>query len=324
VRFKKLLKKMRKYFILVVSLALILLGAGGFIWWSKNIAPVSDSKTPISVVIPKGTSASAIGSILARSGLVKSSLAFKIYIQLNQKAGKLLPGEFTLSPDMNLVQIVTQLLKGPKEIWVTIPEGLRHEEIALRFVEGLGKTGSDQSQFVADFLSLSKGSEGQLFPSTYLFPKEVTAHKVYNKMISTFKEEVGEVSVETLILASLLERETKGNAEKPVVAGIIQNRLKEGWPLQIDASVQYAVGKSGKYWEPLTKADLEIASPYNTYKYQGLPPGPICNPGLASIKAAASPQATDYWFYIHDPSGVIHYAKTQAEHAANVRKYLGK
>jgi len=181
-----------------------------------------------------------------------------------------------------------------------------------------------------------------LFPSTYLFSKDVSAQKVVDKLILTFDEEYGKVpdaiqnglnKKQTVILASLIERETRGDEEKPVVAGIIIKRLENEWPLQIDASVQYAVGTKKaktedmsriKYWETLTRDDLDIDSEYNVYKYKGLPPGPICNPGLSSLKAAATPSKSSYWFYIHDNKGQIHYAATEEEHTANVRKYLGK
>ena len=129
----------------------------------------------------------------------------------------------------------------------------------------------------------------------------------------------------TLILASLLEREAKGLDDKKIVAGILLNRLHLAMPLQVDASVQYAKDsllKPEKYWQPITREDLKIDSPYNTYKNSGLPPSPICNPGLNSLIAAYHPSPTDYIYYIHDTTGQIHYAKTLDEHNANVAKYL--
>jgi UPF0755 protein len=332
---------MKKFIILGFLLLLIFIGFGGLYWWNKSTAPVSSSESPISFVITKGSSASLVGNKLVKSGIIRSALAFKIYTQITGKSGKVFPGEYTLYPNRDLFEVTAELLKGPKEIWVTIPEGLRHEEIALKFANGLGKTGTGYQEFVTEFIALTKGSEGYLFPSTYLFPKDVTAQKVVNKLTQTFEEEFAMVSgapagfskKEVVTLASLIERETKGVEEKPVVAGIIVKRFEAGWPLQIDASVQYAVGTSKlrtgdisgiKFWETLTKDDLEIDSAYNVYKFKGLPPGPICNPGLASLKAAGSPKESTYWFYIHDDKGQIHYAVTQEEHTANVRKYLGK
>ncbi|MEJ2347990.1 MAG: endolytic transglycosylase MltG, partial [Patescibacteria group bacterium] len=134
-----------------------------------------------------------------------------------------------------------------------------------------------------------------------------------------------------ITLASLLERETITNEERPVVAGILWKRVEAGWPLQVDAAVQYAIATAdcqGKieceWWPILTKEDLAINSSYNTYKYPGLPPAPIASPGLSSIKAAIFPEDSPYWFYLHDADGEIHYAETLEEHNANVSRYLGK
>jgi UPF0755 protein len=130
--------------------------------------------------------------------------------------------------------------------------------------------------------------------------------------------------VEAVTLASIIERETKTDAERPIVAGILINRLNAGMPLQVDAAVQYAIGTSKDWWPILGLTDLKINSPFNTYKFAGLPPAPIANPGLSSLKAAFAPTATSYWYYIHDSTGQIHYAKTLAEHNANIAKFLGR
>jgi len=316
---------MKKYLVLILLTFLICFCAGLVVWWGKSITSVSSDKTSISVVIPKGSSASQVGNILKKAGVIKNTLAFKIYIQLTGKSVKILPGEFTLHQNMSLKTIVTELLKGPRELWVTIPEGLRCEEIAIKLATGLGRTGAGYEKFVDDFISVSRGKEGYLFPDTYLLPKDITPAVIYSKMLETFSKRVAfEVSGKEMILASLIERETRGNEEKPIVAGIILKRLEAGWPLQIDATVQYAVGKAGGYWKSLTKEDLQVNSLFNTYKNRGFPPAPICNPGLASIKAAVSPEESEFWFYIHDDKGIIHYAKTAEEHAVNVKKYLGK
>lgn len=135
---------------------------------------------------------------------------------------------------------------------------------------------------------------------------------------------------EIITLASIVERETKTDEERPLVAGILIKRLKDGWPLQVDASVQYAVatknckvfGAECKWWPILSKEDMSINSPFNSYKFKGLPPHPIANPGLSSIKAVIYPKESDYWFYLHDKSGKIYFAKTTEEHKENIRKYL--
>jgi len=226
---------------------------------------------------------------------------------------------------------------------VTIPEGLRKEEIAIRFAASLDKQGEEKNIFINDFISLTKASEGYLFPDTYLVPKDISASKVVDLMKNTFEKKMSSISAdvsisahsvsEIVIVASLVERETRTSEERPLVAGVIYRRLAEGWPLQVDATVQYAVANTKlksqpitqiKYWEEVSKQDIDISSPYNTYKYQGIIPSPICSPGLTSLKAAASPQDSEYWFYIHDESGQVHFAKTTEEHNQNIRKYLGK
>jgi UPF0755 protein len=240
---------------------------------------------------------------------------------------KIQSGEFKLTPSYSLFQTVNTIFKGPVELWVTIPEGLRREEIVQKFANGLGK----DATFVTDFLQASKGKEGYLFPDTYLLPRDMTAATIVKKMTDTFasktqnlKNNSGLSFDQAIVLASLLERETKTDAERPIVAGILIKRLNSDWPLQIDATVQYAVGTPKNWWPILTLDDLSIKSAFNTYKNQGLPPFPIANPGISSIKAVLNPVESDYWYYIHDNSGQIHYAKTLAEHNANIAKYLGK
>ena len=317
---------MKKILFLPLLIALVLAVAA--VWFYLNVQPVSTTQNFSYFVISKGSSATQIGTKLESAKLIKSALAFKIYLQFTGQTGKLLPGEFRLTPSFSLFQTIDTLFKGPVELWVTIPEGLRREEIAARFATGLDK----DSTFVGDFLLASRGKEGYLFPDTYLFPLDASASAIVKKMNDTFTSKAQELTPtgsdlsfsESVILASILERETKTDAERPIVAGIIINRLNLRMPLQVDASVQYAIGTSKDWWPILSLADLKINSPYNTYKFTGLPPTPIANPGLSSLKAAFNPAVTDYLYYIHDSTGQIHYAKTLVEHNANVAKYIGK
>lgn len=333
---------MKKYIIFFIpSLAVIILAILGAIWWSRVSQPLSTQETVKDFLIIRGSSASEIGNKLYKEELIRSSLAFRIYVQVFGKAKKIQAGEYTLSPSYSLPNIVDILGSGPKEVWVTIPEGFRKEEVAERFATGLGK--ADPGTFINEFLVAAKVKEGYLFPDTYLFPKTASASAVVNKLVFTFDSKVGQeirdnaskngLSLnEVVILASIIERETLTNEERPVVAGILYKRLKEGWPLQADATLQYAVATNRcasvpigcKWWEPVVKEDLELNSLYNSYKFAGLPPAPIANPGLTSLKAAAAPQDNEYWFYLHDSKGQIHYAATIEEHNANVRQYLGK
>ena len=313
--------------LLLLPLFLIIIAAAGVFWFYKNSEAPSTTEKFSYFIIAKGSSASQIGSKLESAGFIKSALAFKLYMQFTGQSGRLQTGEFRLTPSYSLFQMADTLFKGPVELWVTIPEGLRREEIAQKFAATLNKDDS----FITDFLQVSKGEEGYLFPDTYLFPRDVTAVAVTEKLTDTFVSKTQNLKNsseltfdQAIVLASLLERETKTDEERPTVAGILIKRLNSGWPLQIDAAVQYAVGTSKDWWPILTLDNLSIKSPYNTYKNQGLPPTPIASPGLSSIKAALNPTESDYWYYIHDEKGLIHYAKTLEEHNANIAKYLGK
>lgn len=311
--------------LLFLPLIALLVAAAGFVWFYKNAGPVSTTEKFEYFVINKGSSASQIGNKLQNAGLIKSALAFKLYMQFTGQSAKLQTGEFKLSPSLSLFQTVDTLFKGPVELWVTIPEGLRREEIAQKFTDALDKPAS----FTGEFLQASVGDEGYLFPETYLFPRDASASQIVQKMTGTFDAETKNIENhsgltfnQAIILASIIERETKTDEERPIVAGIMLNRLNAGMPLQVDAAVQYAIGTSKNWWPILTLDDLSKKSAYNTYLNAGLPPTPIANPGSSSIKAALTPAKTDYWYYIHDPKGQIHYAKTLSEHNSNIAKYL--
>ena len=176
-----------------------------------------------------------------------------------------------------------------------------------------------------------------MFPDTYLIPKDATAHDVAAKLKNTFDQKVPiavldkgtEINLtpkEVVILASLVEREAKNNEERQLIAGVLVNRLKAGIALQVDATVQYAKGydsAKNTWWPFINSSDYQtVQSPYNTYLFAGLPPLPIASPGLESIRAAANPAPTDYFYYLHDNDGNIHFAKTIEEHNENIQKFL--
>ncbi|OGM15893.1 hypothetical protein A2985_00840 [Candidatus Woesebacteria bacterium RIFCSPLOWO2_01_FULL_43_11] len=333
---------MKKLLIPLVLLILILgLCILGFLWWNKNSQKVSDDTRQVDFLVVKGRSASQIGESLYQENLIKDPLAFKIYVQVSGKTAKFQSGQFRISPSYSLLEVVDTLMRPPAELWVTIPEGLRREEVIERFIKALEIKEAEAEAFREEFLSESESLEGFLFPDTYLFPRTVSAKTVVSRMRSTFdlKMKVLEKDLEAseftldeiVILASIVERETRTDEERPVVAGILMNRLDIDMGLQADATVQYAVasgscraGEECNWWPILTKDDLSINSPYNTYRFRGLPPDPIANPGLSSIKAALIPEETDYLYYLHDSDGSIHYAETLAEHNENVRRYIGK
>ncbi len=332
---------MRK--LLAFLLIIIGLVVGGLFCWHQTLEPLSSEKIIKRFVITKGASASQIGNKLKEEGLIKSSLVFKIYVQVSGNSDKIQAGEYRLPTNLSLPELVATLLRGPLEVWVTIPEGLRREEIVERFIQALSLVGEEAKMFQDKFLLISNNKEGFLFPDTYLFPKSASASAVVKKMLNTFDKRVDSQIErdlrnkdmglnEMVILASIVERETGTETEKPIIAGILLKRLEENWPLQADAAVQYAVASAKcrmsnakcDWWQLLDKDDLAISSGYNTYKFKGLPPSPIANPGLSSIKAVVYSQDSPYWFYLHDSQGGIHYARTIEEHDQNIRTYLGK
>jgi UPF0755 protein len=321
--------------------AFIIFLCGFIIWWNLNTKAISTTQSLKTFVIAKGSSATLIGNKLKDEGFIKNSFLFKLYVQFTGKQQKIQAGEYKLSSSWNLLKIVDQFTKGPGEIWVTIPEGLRREEIVEIVIKSLDKNVQDADIFRNEFINLTKDKEGFLFPDTYLFPQMATASVVVNKLTQTFDKKVNPnllsqikktpFSLEEVItVASLVERETRNDSERPLVAGIIYKRLQANWPLQIDASVQYAVSntrcvkdiKNCDWWPGLTKDDIQIKSSFNTYKNTGLPPQPISNPGINSIDAAIYPETSTYWFYLHDSKGVIHYARTIEEHNYNIATYL--
>ncbi|MGD8744079.1 MAG: endolytic transglycosylase MltG [Candidatus Woesebacteria bacterium] len=331
---------------LVGAFLIVIIGSllfTGYLWWNKNTKPLSSMEDFQTFVIPQGRSASQVGEMLYEKGLIRSPLAFKVYVQVFDKQRNINAGEFNLSPSMSLIELVEALQGGPLEVWVTIPEGLRRQQIAERFIDGLSKQGEESMIFREEFLQLTRDKEGYLFPDTYLFPPEASASAVVDKLVVTFDKRLDEEILEDIsqspytknqivVVASIIEREAKSDDERPIVAGILWKRLETpGWLLQADATVQYGVASIDcrndidcDWWPSLTRQDLEIDSPYNSYKFDNLPPTPISNPGLASIRAALYPQESDYWYYLHNSEGQIHYARTLEEHNLNVSRYLGK
>lgn len=273
-------------------------------------SPVSKNGDIQVFEVKKGESAATIATHLKSAGLIRSPLYFRILVRA--KGLSLQAGTFQISPAAPPDQVAL-FLTSAKTIdrKLTIPEGYRSEQIA----ETAGFT-------VSEFKTAAKGLEGQLFPDTYFVKEGITPAELVTLMHDNFNKKVGSVDQSTLILASLIERETKGDAEKPIVAGILKKRLNALWPLELDATIQYILGKPGDWWPDTTLLDRKISSKYNTYLNRGLPPAPIGNPGLAAINAARAPQESPYWFYLHDQTGHIHYAETLKEHNQNIATYI--
>jgi len=330
---------MIKKIIFLLTLFIFFLPFGFLFWWQEQTQPLDSIKKETQLfIIPKGWGVEKIGNHLKQEGLIRDVLVFKLMVYKEGVAQKLQAGDFKLSPSMNLFEIVQSLTHGSVDIWVTIPEGLRKEEIALIIKKAFQKKGLifDNNAFLEQIEE--KGVF--IFPDTYLIPKNAEVQQIIKILSKNFEGKYASLKINStmtkkqiIILASLVEREAKYDKDRPIIAGILLNRLKKGWPLQVDATVQYAKTNLNKktaenkkivnWWPVINKQDIEkINSQYNTYKNIGLPPGAICVPGLASLQAAASPQQSNYWFYISDNFGKIHYSKNLKEHNRNISKYL--
>ncbi|MFZ5376408.1 MAG: endolytic transglycosylase MltG [Patescibacteria group bacterium] len=283
-------------------------------------------------IVTKGQSVAKTAQLLQEKGLVRNAWIFRLLVKQQNLAQKFQAGSFSLSPDMSPLEIAQELTKGmPDAIWITIPEGWRREEIAEN-ISKLELNVFDKEEF----LELTAGYEGMLFPDTYLVPREVTTQAVVNELLATFdkkitKELENDIAAsdrdfqDVLVMASIIEREAQGYDQMRQVAGVLWKRIDIGMALQADATMQYAKGYNKvtqSWWTPPLAVDKEIDSPFNTYKNPGLPPRPICNPGAEAVKAALNPVKTDNLFYLHDSEGKIHFAKDLDGHNANVNKYL--
>lgn len=323
-----------------ISILLLVFCVGFFFYYrhTVNTAIESDNQM-IAVTLKKGQGVSSIAEDLKSKGLIRSPLIFKLYVFFHGLSNSLQAGDYELSAQMNLKELVTELQHGTFDIKLTFLEGWRTEEMAdyLSAQEGLSFKG-------ADFLKSAEGKEGKLFPDTYVVPRYITAPDLIGLMVSNYNAQMvklteliksSQLNVEELtILASIVEREAKDLEDRKIVAGILRKRLENDWPLQADATLQYVLGYQtitdaqsgdikGSWWkQSLTGSDLELDSPYNTRKNGGLPPGPICNPSLGALEAVLSPQDTEFWYYLSDSQGNMHYAIKMEEHADNISTYL--
>jgi UPF0755 protein len=297
-----------------------------------------------------GDTAGSIGEELERRGIIQNATLFKMLVGYYGLERELKAGDYEVSPAMTMTEIISKLYQGlVKTTRFTALEGWRLEELAA----ALDQKGIFRKE---DFLAAANGNydydflrqrpagsslEGYLFPDTYLLrPRHTPADLIRmmldnfaNKLTPAMRERAASqgLTVHQLVtLASIVEREAVQPAERPIIASVFLNRLRQGIPLYADPTVQYALGSDPAsvarwgYWKKeLTPADLEVASPYNTYRHPGLPPGPIANPGLASLQAVLEPADTDYLYFVARGDGSHAFSRTEEEHVRNVLKYQG-
>ena len=296
----------------------------------------SSSEVVVNFDIPTGSNSRTIAKRLAAERLIRSAHAFRLLVRHRGIGRRLQAGTYALRRNMSLSDILNEFEKGQVTLvsW-TVPEGLTRGTIAeLWEVSGFGTATAFQEAAEADDLlerygiPEDKTVEGYLFPNTYKFAKGTTGENVVemmlgefqNRWIETFDDaarDLGLTRHEIVTLASIIEKEAQVESERPRISSVFHNRLKRKWRLQADPTVLYALGNPERL---LTKADLRVDSPYNTYKYKGLPPGPIASPGIDSIIAALHPEKTDYLYFVAIGEGKHHFSKTLSEHNRIVRK----
>jgi UPF0755 protein len=329
---------MRRFFLTVLVILLALGGAAGWIAYSLY-TPFQNFRAPgVFVDVPKGASEASISHLLAQQGVIRSDWAFDALCRYRSRRA-LEAGEYYFDRPQTAFAVFDTLAEGRVfEISVTVPEGFNIFQIA-DLLESKGLTA--RTAFLAaaaapapgrDIAAGAPNVEGFLFPATYQFPRHITAEQIIAAMTDRFRAEWitllaenpigdGRTPLQIVTLASLVESETPKFEERPLIAGVFLNRLHKKMALQCDPTVVYALEKRGVYKGTLTLPDLRVDSPYNTYRYPGLPPGPIANPGETSLRASLHPATVDYFYFVADTEGGHLFARTLAEHNRNVARY---
>jgi UPF0755 protein len=350
-------KIVRKIVFITAIVAILLIGAiggGGYYYIKEALKPVEEnSKKTIDVTIPIGSSTTGIGQILEDKGVIRDARIFKYYVKFKNEAG-FMAGDYKMKPSMTLPEIITSLKTGKVMqdvvMKITIPEGKQLKQIAGIIAE---KTQQDEAEvfkqlndkeFIKKMMekypdvltdeilkeNVKYPLEGYLFPATYPFYSEKpTIEEIVTVMLTKTKEVLGEFrgqmeeqemsTHELMTMASLIEEEATEKADRDKIASVFYNRLEDGMMLQTDPTVLYA---HGEHKERVYFKDLEIDDPYNTYKIQGLPPGPIANPGIMSIEAALAPADTDDMYFIATSTGEVLFSKTLDEHNRKVNEHI--
>jgi peptidoglycan lytic transglycosylase G len=326
---------LRRAFLVLLLLAVSAAG----LWWHETRFPVrTASQPPQILVVEPGQGALGVGASLQALGLVRHPQVFRWHVALRGDDARLRTGEYELKGELSLDQIADLLVSGDVvRHTVTFPEGKDLEEtVALAAAAGLDKeafrAAVKSPSLVRDLDPEATDLEGYLFPDTYDVTRRPDAAVVLvQRMVQRFRDalklEAGALTAsgrdlrDVVTLASVVEKETARGDERPRIAAVFLNRIRLGMPLQTDPTVIYALRRAGRYDGNIRRADLEIDSPYNTYRYAGLPPGPIASPGLLALKAALHPEPVDDLYFVSRNDGSHYFSRTLAEHARAVDHY---
>ncbi len=304
-----------------------------FIFYKKH--PVSAT-----VLVEKGETIGQISEVLYENQLIRSKYFFKVGTRIFHVEKRIKAGFYRFQGEMTLYQIIMELTTGKDRlVHVTFPEGLTCREMfRILVLKGLGKEKqylqlfNNPKQFLPAEFKEAETLEGFLFPDTYFFPQQANEPEILREMIRQFMEHFHKASAnsialqplssfERLILASLIEKETSREGERPLVASVFLNRLKIHMKLDCDPTIIYSMMREGKWDGNIRKSDISMENPYNTYVHRGLPPGPISNPGEASLYAAFHPARSDYLYFVSKNDGTHVFASHYSEHLKNVRRY---
>jgi UPF0755 protein len=332
-----------KKFVLFLLLVIALAAGVGWYFYKGVDRPFKGYDAAEQFVdIPQGSGSAGIAKRLADAGVVQDVNSFRLALWLSGSARRLQAGEYRFDRPMSARQVADKIARG--EVFVrpiTFPEGLTIKQMAALYEsKGLGEAAAfvaaaKNASLVSAIDPDAKDLEGYLFPDTYALTRRATAEQLVGRMVASFLKALSPETIaiaagrglnvrELVTLASIVEKETGNKSERPLVAAVYANRLKIGMGLQCDPTVIYALERAGKYDGNLSREDLQFDSPYNTYRYAGLPPGPIASPGRASLDAAANPPDEPYLYFVSKNDGSHAFATTLEEHNRNVHEYQVK
>lgn len=333
---------MKRFLILVAVAIALLAGAGAWFYASVDRPYKGYTAAEQFVEIPQGSGSAAIAGRLADAGVVQDANRFRLALWVSGAGRRLQAGEYKFDRAMSPREVVDKLARGDVHGHpITFREGLTIRQMAALYEsKGLGQAkafvaAAGRAELVREIDPDARDLEGYLFPDTYAVPRRATADQLIARMVAGFTRALTPDIVERaagrgltvrqlVTLASIVEKETGAAPERPLVAAVYANRLKIGMGLQCDPTVIYALERAGRFDGNLTREDLQFDSPYNTYRYAGLPPGPIASPGRASLEAAAAPAAVPYLYFVSKNDGSHAFAETLDEHNRNVHEYQVK
>jgi UPF0755 protein len=325
----------------LVILAALAAAGGGYFLWTRMQQPFAGFTAEQFVDIPQGAGAREIARRLTEAGVVPDPWTFRAALRWSGRARELKAGEYRFTVAESPLDVIERLARGDVYVLpVTFPEGLTIDEMAQIFEDRqLGTAASFReaardATLIADLDPDAKDLEGYLFPETYPVPRQVDAVALVRTMVERFKSVYAEVATgrdpsglttrQVVALASLIEKETARAEERPLVSAVYRNRLRIGMGMQADPTVIFALQRAGKWDGNLSRDDLQFDSPYNTYRYGGLPPGPIAAPGRRALEAVVSPAKVDYLYFVSRNDGTHVFAATLAEHNRNVFEWQVK